>query len=399
MALVTVCVPAYRSAGFIGHTLASILQQTMSDFQVLIALEPEGAAETIAVARDFLVDDRFSYSVNDRTLGYADNVRRALQRVETPYFAVLPHDDLWHPRYLEALLGRLVARPDASCVFADMYLFGNVSGFRRMPLVDGSLAERLLSFFLEGAEGQPWRGVTRRALVHGQPFPDSPFDGFAVECEWSLQLLLRGPVLRVAEPLYLKRQPAEGSDISVSVGWRTRLNDDRLRDALAHHRRRLLGGVAAARLSAEVHAIVELAAEAAAFRRWVLFSSGRFNPGDDDQARLRAAMTACEMENTTTTRAILGRLHCALSRHHAQRGDDTAALEHSRLAVECTPDYFEAAVQWTDMLLRTGRIPDAIVSLRRAAELLPMAVGLAQLEAVCLRRLAEAGAVEGMMHD
>lgn len=395
MALVTVCVPGYRSAAFIRPTLASIQQQTFVDSQVLIALEPEGAAESIAAARDFLLDERFNYYVNDRTLGYALNVRSVLERVRTPYFAVLPHDDLWHPRYLEALLEPLVARPDASCAFADMYLFGSVSGFRRMALVDGLPAERLLSFFLEGAEGQPWRGLTRKALVEGQPFPDSPFDGFAVECEWTLQLLLRGPILRVAEPLYLKRQPAENSDTSVSVGWRMRMDDDRLRSALADHRRRLLADVARADLSPDMRAMVELAAEAAMFRRWVLFNDGRFEINVDDQARLRAVMEACETASTPSARAILGRLHTALSRYHARRGNIVPALDHSSLAVEYAPDYVEAAMQRSQMLLRIGRTAEAVVSLRRAAELLPMAVGLAQLEAACVSRLAESGVGEG----
>ncbi len=391
MALITVCVPAYRSAGFIGATLASIQRQTLADYRVLIALEPDGAAETIAAAREVLADERFGYYVNDRTLGYAGNVRSVLRRVETPYFAVLPHDDLWHPRYLGALFQRLSTRSDASVAFADMYSFGGASGYRSVALTDGSVADRLLTFFLEGAEGHPWRGLTRTQCAD-RPFPDSPFDGFAVECEWTLQLMLRGPILRVAEPLYFKRQPEDGSDISVSVGWRLRMDDERLQNALTHHRRRLLEGVAQASLSPGDRRLIRLAAEAAMFRRWVLFSNGRFDMSVEEQDRLRAAMNECQADTTDAARAVLGRLHLTLARYLAQRGNDGAAMEQSTLAVEYAPEYLEAAMHHTQMCLRTGQTADAIVSLRRAAELLPMAIGLVQLEHACASRLAESTA-------
>ena len=101
--LVTVCIPAYDAAGFIGHTSRSVADQTMPDFRVVVAVEPKGAAETIAAMREFLADKRFTYYVNATNYGYALNVRGVLTRVRTPYYAILPHDDMWHPEFLELL--------------------------------------------------------------------------------------------------------------------------------------------------------------------------------------------------------------------------------------------------------------------------------------------------------
>ncbi len=97
MSPVTVCVPAHRAAAFIAHTLGSIQSQTFSDIRVEIGLEPDEAWATEKACRAFLADPRFHLRRNPTTLGWDGNVRALLLRVETPYFAVLPHDDLWHP--------------------------------------------------------------------------------------------------------------------------------------------------------------------------------------------------------------------------------------------------------------------------------------------------------------
>jgi hypothetical protein len=388
MALVTVCVPAYRSARFIGQTLASIKGQVLTDFEVLIAVEPPSAAETVDACRPFGEDRRFRVYVNESTLGYAGNVASLIRRVRSPYFAILPHDDLWHPRYLAALVDRLADYPDASVAFADIYRFGAVSGIRTYDLPDGDPAAKLLAFFLAGADGVAWHGLTRTDAVEID-FPDNEFDGFAVECEWALHLLLQGTAVRQAEPLYLKREPARDNVQSVATGWGVRMPEDVLRRALAHHRQRLLEPLESARLTAIERTLVSLAAESAALLRWVAFSDGRFDFLPDDQARIDTILAGCASIASPEGRAIAGRVELALSRYHAQRGRGSEAEQFARAAFAHAPDYGEAAINLARVLLQQGLTLEALPIVQRAATLAPMAIGLASVEAECALRVAE----------
>lgn len=388
MALVTVCVPAYRSARFIGQTLASIKGQVFTDFEVLIAVEPSGAAETVDACRPFGDDRRFRVYVNESTLGYAGNVASVLRRVRSPYFAVLPHDDLWHPSYLAALIDRLADHPEASVAFADSYLFGWDSGIRTYELGGSDLGARLMSFFLAGAEGLAWRGLTRSDALDVD-FPSNQFDGFAVECEWVLHLLLRGDALRHAEPLYLKRQAALDDDAAVSIGWRVRMSEDTLRSALAHHRQRLLEPLDGAQLRDSDRSLIKLAAESSALLRWVAFSNGRFDFSSADAARATALLTKCEALGSPEGTASGARVELALSRYHAQRGDGPEAERFGRAAFAHAPDYAEAAINLGRVLLQRGLTLEAVPIVKRAATLAPMGVGLASLVAECARRTAE----------
>jgi hypothetical protein len=390
MALVTVCVPSYKSAAFIGQTLASVATQTFSDFRVQVALEPVEQGATVAAMTDFLADGRFDYYVNRTTHGYALNVRGLLTRVRTPYYVVLPHDDMWHPRHLEVLVERLTARPDASCAYGDMFKFGHYQGIRSFPVADGPLFERLLGFFLEGAEGTPWRSLTRREMLD-RPYPDNDWDGFAVECEWSLHLLLRGPALRCPDAVYLKREPADKNETSVSVGWRLRTSDDDLRRALDHHRMSMLALLSAADLPAHEKRLVELAAETALLRRWIVFATDRLDFGPAEESRAASLVKALEEADSAAERQIRCRLSLALSRYHMRRGRHDQGLRLAEAAVADDPDHGDAFVHLAHVYLLHDRVTDALWPMRRAAELMPLAAGMGSLQNSVAAQLSRLG--------
>jgi Glycosyl transferase family 2 len=390
--LVTVCVPAYKSAAFLPQTLSSITEQTFSDFHVLVAIEPVEAEETLEACRDFKDDDRFEFFVNDRTYGWAGNVQNLFSRVETPFFTALPHDDLWHPRYLEALTARIAPRPDVSCVFADAFVFLPPSGVRSYDLPDADLAQRLLAFFLHGAEGHAWRGLTRTEVLRSG-FQDNEFDGFAVETEWSAHLVMSGRVLPHKEPLYLKRQRDTADEDSVSVGWRFRMEPDRMRAALAHNRSKMLAIADTAPVTSSQREELKMAAQSAMLGRFIVFGRDQldFESSDFD---LAGELTVVHSGESAFRRAVRARVELTLSRYWMVRGRVDEGFLHARTAVEAAPDYADAAVQMARLHLRQNEPAEALRFASHAFALEPMAPGLAELQVECAKRLAKQHAFE-----
>ena len=160
---VTVCIPAYRSEAFIASTLRSVLDQTYPDFLVEVAIEPP-ATETFVACEPFLRDDRFRVSINATVLGWTGNIRNLLQQVATPYFLILSHDDLIAPDSIATLLDELTRRPQASVAYSDIDCFGRDSYRLQLRLKEEPVFDRLMSFFLGGAEAGPMKGVTRSTV-------------------------------------------------------------------------------------------------------------------------------------------------------------------------------------------------------------------------------------------
>lgn len=385
MAEVTICIPAYRAEAFITQTLASVRAQTFADFVVEIAVEPDAHEPTLSACRSFLDDARFRCRVNPRVLGWDENVRGLLRRVETPYFMVLPHDDVLHPRYLELLLAALRDRADASVAYADGYLFGAASGSRSSALPIGDLGARLSAFFAGGAEGIPWRGVTRRAAITRE-FPTNRFRGFAVECEWTLHLLTEGVAVQVARPLYFKRQRRKGS-AAVSIGWRFDMPVAMLQEALANHRLRLLAGIPRDRIDAPTLETIDLAVEAAMLRRWALFADGRFGFSPEQIACAERVIAQAPRVPSPAGGEILAMTHVALSRHWLGCGDAAEGERQARAAVAAAPESPEACAHLAWVLLSANGPVEALEYALRAGALAPQAAGAHVLMDACDRAL------------
>jgi GT2 family glycosyltransferase len=237
MTQVTICIPAYKAGDFIHHTVASALRQTYPHIIVKVAVEPPGTPERETL-KQFASDPRLQVSVNTSRLGWAGNIASMLRTVETPYFMVLPHDDLIHPDYVGTLLPHLARDPSVSVAYGDIQLVAEGAIRRRRQILsEGDTFERALSFFAAGAEAPPWRGVTRTSLLKEISFPNDAFQGFLVECEWAFQLVLAGIAKRVPRTLYFKRWVAERSEHASLT--RLQVPAETIRAALHDHRAKL----------------------------------------------------------------------------------------------------------------------------------------------------------------
>ena len=359
MAEVTVCVPAYRAAAFIHHTLASIQAQSFEDFEVLVGVEPADAHGTLTACEPILADRRFQLIVNDHVLGYAGNVRALLRRVRTPLFAVLPHDDAWHPDFLERLCHALSSRPDAIGAYPDLFCFApdGVGAGVVSPVIDGwGLPERIMSWLVNGASGNAWHALTRAAAL-GRAFPRNRHRDFAVECEWVLHLLGEGPLVHVGQPLYLKRQPSSASPNSVSTAWVT--NDQGLPAAIDHHRRRLMA-LLPQDLPSDQRQAATAALEAAILRRRMEFADGRWGLTGDQLATADALLNRALPSGSDRGGAMRANVRWALSRHWDALGDAGAAERHARDGLRDAPNHPELSIQLGWLLLARDAVTDAL---------------------------------------
>lgn len=97
----SVIIPAYNAENFIGETLRSIVAQTYSDFEVIVA-DDASSDRTAEIVKEFQRDDpRFSYYLIPRQGNCGGPRNHALRYAKGRYAAFLDADDLWAPSKLE----------------------------------------------------------------------------------------------------------------------------------------------------------------------------------------------------------------------------------------------------------------------------------------------------------
>src|SRR2546423_6885320 len=97
--LVSVCIPSYNNEEFIAHTVKTVLDQTFSDFE-LVVVDDCSTDRSVSIVKGFS-DPKIRLFQNSRNLGLGQNWNRALSRARGKYVKLLCGDDLLHATCLE----------------------------------------------------------------------------------------------------------------------------------------------------------------------------------------------------------------------------------------------------------------------------------------------------------
>jgi glycosyltransferase involved in cell wall biosynthesis len=110
---VSVGLPVFNGENFISQTIASILAQTFTDFELIIS-DNASTDRTEAICRNYVAQDpRIRYYRNDRNLGAAANFNRVFALASSEYFKWAAHDDALAPEYLSECVKGLDDNPSA----------------------------------------------------------------------------------------------------------------------------------------------------------------------------------------------------------------------------------------------------------------------------------------------
>jgi glycosyltransferase involved in cell wall biosynthesis len=119
---ISIVMPAYNVAPYIGETLESVFAQTFNDYEVIVV--NDGSPDTEELEHALApYQDRIHYiKQQNRGAGAARNL--GLRTARGGFIAFLDADDLWLPNYLEEQL-KFIRANDVDLVCADAMHFGD----------------------------------------------------------------------------------------------------------------------------------------------------------------------------------------------------------------------------------------------------------------------------------
>lgn len=98
--LVSIIMPSYNTAQYIGATIKSVLNQTYTNWELII-VDDCSTDNTDDVVKNYLSDKRIKYLKNEQNSGAAVSRNRALREAKGQWISFLDSDDLWMPEKLE----------------------------------------------------------------------------------------------------------------------------------------------------------------------------------------------------------------------------------------------------------------------------------------------------------
>jgi glycosyltransferase involved in cell wall biosynthesis len=114
--IVSICIPAYNAARWIGDAVSSALGQTIEDCEVLV-VDNSSTDDTVEIVRSS-ADPRLRVVVNETNLGAVRNFNRCAALARGRYVKYLHADDVLYPSCCEQMAELLDEAPGVGLVFA-----------------------------------------------------------------------------------------------------------------------------------------------------------------------------------------------------------------------------------------------------------------------------------------
>jgi len=220
MAMISVIMPAYKTAPFIREAVESVQKQTFADWELIVV--DDGSPDDLAIiVREMMANDDRIRLVSQKNQGVAVARNKGLSLIKGEYVCFLDSDDYWYLTFLEKNYKNIIEKG------ADF----SYSGFlkerknRTIKKMGGHFYEvNVILNQLKGRQAMILPSVLfRRSLVVDYEISFIPGCAYGEDVEFMLKLLMRAKkVAAVADYLWVYRYR---EDSAVRSGWNLKRED------------------------------------------------------------------------------------------------------------------------------------------------------------------------------
>lgn len=115
---VSICIPTYNGSRYIGHAITSVLNQTLTDFELIIVDDcSRDNSETLIKSFN---DRRIKYHKNPRRLGLVGNWNKCVELSNGKYVCIFHQDDIMMPENIEQKVNILRENPKVGMVHSNV---------------------------------------------------------------------------------------------------------------------------------------------------------------------------------------------------------------------------------------------------------------------------------------
>jgi glycosyltransferase involved in cell wall biosynthesis len=210
---VVIGLPVHNSERFLRETLESVAAQDHPNLEIVIS-DDASSDGTADICHDFARRDaRCRVERHPQRLGWIANYNSLLRHCTGDYFLWVPHDDVYDPAYVGALVALLEARPDAVLAYSTTLaidergiVLGTFGGNAALGRASTRLQRGLrYLWWAEEEKFIPFRGVVRSdAIRRVGGLEIGPWGVFADDL-WLYRLALLGGFVHEDRPLCRKR--------------------------------------------------------------------------------------------------------------------------------------------------------------------------------------------------
>ncbi|MCC8427146.1 glycosyltransferase [Mucilaginibacter sp. UR6-11] len=213
---ITVLMPAYNAEKYIGEAITSVLQQTYTDFELVIV--NDGSTDgTVAIINSF--NDERIVLINQSNRGVADALNTGLKYARAPYIARFDADDICYPYRLEKQIRFLQDNPEYILVGSEAkYILENGDFLFDFHCIAYSHEQIMAKLYFYCPFVHPAVMYKKAAVLNAGGYPTHAHN-FEDYLLWT-NLVNQGLFCNLTEPLIKYR--LNSSSVTIDEKWRGR---------------------------------------------------------------------------------------------------------------------------------------------------------------------------------
>lgn len=164
---ISIIMPNYNCAHFIGEAIKSVLVQTYHDWELIIC-DDCSTDDSVKIITEYTIGEpRISLICNKYNIGVAQARNEAILQSKGDYVAFLDSDDIWYPHKLEYQIEFMRKHEVGICYMA--YDIINEAGLK----IDSVQPPLMITYnsMLKGERIQTATAIVKRQLLPTPPFP------------------------------------------------------------------------------------------------------------------------------------------------------------------------------------------------------------------------------------
>ncbi|MDB4925820.1 glycosyltransferase [Mucilaginibacter sp.] len=223
---ITVLMPAYNTEKYISEAIESVLQQTHTDFELIIV--NDGSTDGTKAIINSYKDERIIL-IDQPNMGVAAALNTGLKYSKAPYIARFDADDVCHPQRLEKQIKFLLENPEYILVGSDAdYILENNDFLFHFQCIAHSHQEIMekLYFYCPFMHPTVMYKKANVANAGGYPTDAHNFEDYLL---WTA-IAKEGKFCNLAEPLIKYR--LNSASVTIDERWRGKRFRELKRDAI-----------------------------------------------------------------------------------------------------------------------------------------------------------------------
>ena len=215
---ITIIIPTYNKVDYISQTIESALNQTYSNYEILIVDDASSDGTDLVIKK--YISDKVRYIKHEKNLGPSITYNDGIRMAKSEYVTILDNDDVLLPCHLDLVIDEFKKNKRAEAVFTKLKVIDEHNrDLKKTISPPFNDKYQLLNHLFYQGNDIPSPGVSFKKSVFEKIPAFNPSLILMHDYDLNVRLLMYAETVNISKPTVLYRRFSDNKNLSSDNNW------------------------------------------------------------------------------------------------------------------------------------------------------------------------------------